>query len=158
MGTKFRITDEQRRFWSFRPVRDEPPPAVRDGAWSRSDLDRFILAALEAKGLRPATPADKRALLRRAMFDLTGLPPTAEEVSAFLNDHSPDAFARVVERLLASPAYGERWGRHWLDLVRYTDSFSTPAAWAAPATAPTPGATATGWCGRSTATCPTTSS
>ncbi len=96
---------------------------MRDTTWARSDLDRFILAALEAKGLRPAKPADKRTLLRRATFDLTGLPPTPEEVHAFLRDDAPDAFARVVDRLLASPAYGERWGRHWLDLVRYTDSF-----------------------------------
>ena len=96
---------------------------MKDASWPRSDLDRYILAALEAKGLKPAKPADKRTLLRRATFDLTGLPPTPEEMDAFLKDDSPDAFAKVVDRLLASPAYGERWGRHWLDLVRYTDSF-----------------------------------
>jgi hypothetical protein len=89
----------------------------------RSPLDRFILQRLEARGLEPAAPADKRILIRRATFDLTGLPPTPEEVESFLRDDSPQAFAKVVERLLASPAYGERWGRHWLDLVRYTDSF-----------------------------------
>jgi hypothetical protein len=122
-SSTFRITDEQRRFWSFQPVKSAPAPAVRDARWPRSDLDRFILAALEAKGLRPAPAADKRTLLRRATFDLTGLPPTPEEIDAFRRDTSPDAFARVVDRLLASPAYGERWGRHWLDLVRYTDSF-----------------------------------
>jgi hypothetical protein len=122
-GAPFRITDEQRRFWSFRPVQSAPPPAVRDARWPRSDLDRFVLAALETKGLRPAPAADRRTLLRRATFDLTGLPPTPAEVDAFLKDTAPGAFARVVDRLLASPAYGERWGRHWLDLVRYTDSF-----------------------------------
>jgi hypothetical protein len=122
-GSTFQITDEQRRFWSFQPVRSVAAPAVKDARWPRSDLDRFILAALEAKGLRPAQPADKRTLLRRATFDLTGLPPTPAEVDAFLADDSPRAFERVVDRLLASPAYGERWGRHWLDLVRYTDSF-----------------------------------
>jgi hypothetical protein len=124
-GGTFHITEEQRRFWSFQPVQTVTAPAVKSTRWPRSDLDRFILAALEAKGLRPAPPADKRTLLRRATFDLTGLPPTPAEVDAFLKDTSPDAFRRVVDRLLASPAYGERWGRHWLDLVRYTDSFDT---------------------------------
>ena len=105
-----------------------PPPDVKDTAWPRSDLDRYILAGLEAKGLKPAKPADKRTLIRRATFDLTGLPPTPEEIDAFLKDDSPDAFAKVVDRLLASPAYGERWGRHWLDLVRYADSFDARLA------------------------------
>jgi hypothetical protein len=117
------LTDEQRRFWSFQPVRDPAPPAVKDAAWAKSPLDRFILAGLAAKGLKPAAPADKRTLIRRATFDLTGLPPTPEEINAFLGDESPDAFAKAVDRLLSSPAYGERWGRHWLDLARYTDSF-----------------------------------
>src|SRR6185312_1237908 len=85
-------------------------------------LDRFILAELERRELRPAPPADKRTLLRRATFDLTGLPPAPEEIAAFLADESPDAFAKVVERLLDSPHYGERWGRHWLDIARYADS------------------------------------
>jgi hypothetical protein len=119
----FHISDDQRRFWSFQPVKVAPTPDVNDKAWAHCDLDRYILAALEVKGLRPAAPADKRTLLRRATFDLTGLPPTAQEMDAFLKDASPDAFAKVVDRLLASPAYGERWGRHWLDLARYTDSF-----------------------------------
>ena len=122
-GGTFRITPEQRRFWSFQPVAKPAAPKVKDTTWPCSDLDRFILAKLEAKSLRPARPADKRTLIRRAAFDLTGLPPTPEEVDAFLRDNSPAAFARVIDRLLASPAYGERWGRHWLDLVRYTDSF-----------------------------------
>jgi hypothetical protein len=119
----YQITDEQRRFWAFQPVRAVAPPAVQDMSWPRSGLDRFILAGLEAKGLAPAAPADKRTLIRRATFDLTGLPPTPAEIHAFLADDSPDAFARVVDRLLASPQYGERWARHWLDVVRYTDSF-----------------------------------
>ena len=116
-----RIT-KGREFWAFRPPADPPVPAVADGAWPSGDLDRFILAALEAKGLAPAPVADKRTLIRRATFDLTGLPPTPEEIGAFLGDGTPEAFARVVERLLASPRYGERWGRHWLDVARYADS------------------------------------
>jgi hypothetical protein len=119
----FQIAEEQRRFWAFQPMNAVPPPKVRDTAWVKSDIDLFILAALEAKGLLPAKQADKRTLLRRATFDLTGLPPTPGEMAAFLDDDNPGAFAQVVDRLLASPAYGERWGRHWLDLVRYTDSF-----------------------------------
>ncbi len=110
-------------WWSFRPVRAASPPAVKDAAWPRTEIDRFILAALEKRGLAPSPPADRRILIRRTTFDLTGLPPTPEEVDAFLADRSPDAFARVVDRLLASPAYGERWARHWLDVVRYTDYF-----------------------------------
>ena len=119
----WRISEEQRAFWSFQPVKDGPPPAVREAGWPRSGLDRYVLAALEAKGLRPAPKADRRTLIRRATFDLTGLPPAPEDVEAFLADDAPDAFARVLDRLLASPHYGERWGRHWLDVVRYADSF-----------------------------------
>ncbi len=118
----YQITEEQRKFWSFQPVRAQPPPAVKNTAWPLSPIDRFILAPLQARGLSPAVAAEKRPLIRRATFDLTGLPPTPEEIDAFLADGSPDAFARVVDRLLASPAYGERWGRHWLDVVRYADS------------------------------------
>ena len=114
----FAITDEQRAFWSFRPVIDPPLPA----AIASTPVDRFLLAKLAEKGFRPAPPADKRTLLRRATFDLIGLPPAPEEVDAFLADESPEAFAKVVDRLLASPRYGERWGRHWLDLVRYADT------------------------------------
>ncbi|HEV3122108.1 MAG TPA: DUF1549 domain-containing protein, partial [Isosphaeraceae bacterium] len=116
------FTDEQRRFWSFQPVKEVAPRPVRHASWVRTPIDCYILAALEEKGLEPASAAGKRTLLRRATFDLTGLPPTREEIHAFLNDDSPDAFARVVDRLLASPRYGERWGRHWLDVVRYADS------------------------------------
>ncbi len=119
----WRITDEQRRFWAYQPVRAHAPPAVKNSRWPRTSLDHFVLAGLEARGLRPAKQADRRTLIRRATFDLTGLPPTPSEVEAFVADRSPDAFARVVDRLLASSAYGERYGRHWLDLVRYTDSF-----------------------------------
>jgi mono/diheme cytochrome c family protein len=116
------FTDEQRRFWAFQPMRDVTPPAVHDANWVHSHIDAYILAKLEEKGLRPAKPADKYALLRRVTFDLTGLPPTLDEIDSFIQDDSPDAFARVVDRLLASPAYGERWGRHWLDIARYADS------------------------------------
>ncbi len=118
----WRISDEQRKHWSYQPLTDPAPPPVSDSAWPKSDLDRFILAALERKGLKPAPPADRLTLIRRATFDLIGLPPTPEEVEAFVDDRTPDAFAKVVDRLLASPRYGERWGRHWLDLVRYADS------------------------------------
>jgi Protein of unknown function (DUF1553)/Protein of unknown function (DUF1549)/Planctomycete cytochrome C len=111
-----------RSFWALRPPLDPPIPTVRDASWPRTPIDRFLLAALEEKGLRPAPAADRRTLIRRATFDLTGLPPTPEEVDAFLADDSRDAFARVVDRLLASPRYGERWGRHWLDVARYADS------------------------------------
>lgn len=111
-----------RRHWAFQPVIDPPLPEVKDTSWPQSSIDFFILAALEDKGLRPAPAADKRTLLRRATIDLTGMPPTPEEVEAFLADESPGAFARVVDRLLASPHYGERWGRHWLDVARYADS------------------------------------
>ncbi len=121
-GRTREITEADRQFWAFRPVADPPVPAVKDAAWPKNPIDHFILAALEAKGLKPVSPADKRTLIRRATFDLTGLPPTPEEIGAFLADNTPDAFAKVVDRLLASPAYGERWGRHWLDVVRYADT------------------------------------
>ena len=114
--------DKSRSWWSFQPVRVAAPPAVKDAAWPQTEIDRYILAEMEARGLGPARPADRRTLIRRATFDLTGLPPTPEEVESFLADTSPDAFAKVVDRLLASPAYGERWGRHWLDVVRYADA------------------------------------
>ena len=106
------ITPEQRAFWSFQPLASHTPPPVSNTAWPRTDIDRFILARLEKEGLSPVAPASRLALLRRATLDLTGLPPTPEEVDAFLNDDSPEAFEKVVDRLLASPAYGEAWGRH----------------------------------------------
>jgi hypothetical protein len=114
--------DEARKFWSFQPLKDRQPPKVKNAAWVKSPIDRFILAKLEEKGLKPVADADKRALIRRASFDLTGLPPTPEEVEAFLKDASPNAFEKVVDRLLGSQAYGEKWGRHWLDVVRYADT------------------------------------
>ena len=113
---------EAKRFWSFVPPADAPVPAVNNAAWARTDIDRFILAKLEEKGLAPAPAADRWTLIRRATFDLAGLPPTPAEVDAFLADDTAEAFAKVVDRLLASPAYGERWGRHWLDVVRYADT------------------------------------
>ena len=116
------FTQRQRQFWSFQKVLPQTPPAIKNAAWARNPIDRFILAKLEAKGIAPNSPADKIALLRRASFDLIGLPPTSEEVDAFLADRSAQAFEKVVDRLLASPQYGERWGRHWLDLARFAES------------------------------------
>src|SRR5438034_5638196 len=110
-------------WWSFRSIKNPTVPSVKNRAWVKSPVDNFILAKLEGNGLIPAPPANKRTLIRRATFDLIGVPPTPWEVEAFLSDNSPDAFAKVVDRLLASSHYGERWGRHWLDVVRYTDSF-----------------------------------
>ncbi len=110
------------KFWSFLPPLDPKPPTGKNGAQAGHPIDRFLLAGLERKGLSPAPPAGKRTLIRRATFDLTGLPPTPEDVQAFLADTSPNAFETVIDRLLASPRYGERWGRHWLDVARYADS------------------------------------
>jgi hypothetical protein len=122
-GNKQRgYTKAQKDFWSFRPIRPVTPPDVRDEAWIRSPIDRFILARLEAAGMRPAPAADKLVLIRRATLDLTGLLPTEQEIRAFVGDESPKAFEKVVDRLLASPRYGEKWGRHWLDVARYADS------------------------------------
>jgi hypothetical protein len=124
-----------RQFWSFRPVVDSPPPRVDGEDASDTAIDRFVRARLHEKGLRSAPLAEKAALLRRATFDLVGLPPTPDEIRAFMADQSPNAFAKVVDRLLASPHYGERWGRHWLDLVRYADTagdssdFPVPSAY-----------------------------
>lgn len=109
-------------FWAFKAPVDPPLPAVKDAAWPRSPLDHFVLAKLEEKNLKPAPVADRRTLIRRVTFDLTGLPPSPEEVDAFVKDEAPNAFAKVVDRLLASPHYGERWARHWLDVARYADS------------------------------------
>ena len=111
-----------RNFWSFQPLGDPAPPTVQNEEWPGNAVDRFILSRLEERGIRRTSLADKRTLLRRATFDLTGLPPTPEETADFLADESPEAFVKVVERLLASPRYGERWGRHWLDVVRYADA------------------------------------
>src|SRR5262245_28785597 len=121
-GEDYVITPRQRDHWAWKPPVRPAVPTVRDGAWVRNPIDAFVLARLEATGLRPAPPAAREQLLRRVTFDLTGLPPTPEEMDAFLGDRSPDAWEKVVDRLLASPAYGERWGRHWLDLARFAES------------------------------------
>ena len=113
---------EARKFWSFQPVADPPVPIVKRKGWVRSPVDAFILAKLESAGLEPAPPADKETLIRRVTYDLIGLPPTPQEVKDFVSDPSAQAFERVVDRLLSSPHYGERWARHWLDLVRYAET------------------------------------
>jgi hypothetical protein len=129
------VNAETMKFWSFQPVKRPGAPEVQHKDWVRTPIDAFILAKLEASHLSPAAPAGKAALLRRAYYDLIGLPPTPAEVDAFLADTSPNAFEKVVDRLLASPRYGERWGRYWLDLVRFaeTNSFERdgpkPNAW-----------------------------
>jgi hypothetical protein len=114
--------EERRKHWSYQPVVARPLPDVHDPGWCLAPVDRFILARLGAAGLGPAPPADRRTLIRRLTFDLTGLPPTPDEVAAFLADEAPDACERLVDRLLASPRYGERWARHWLDVVRYCET------------------------------------
>ena len=116
------FTEEEKRWWAFQPFGSVQPPVVSNAAWIATPVDRFVLAKLQERGLRPAPPADKLTLLRRVTFDLTGLPPTEEEIAAFVADNSADAWRKVIDRLLASPRYGERWGRHWLDLARYADS------------------------------------
>ena len=114
--------DPTAKHWAWQPVRKPSVPIVADAAWGRTPVDNFILAKLDAQGMKPNAPADKRTLIRRAYFDLIGLPPTPEEVEQFVNDLSPNAFEKVIDRLLASPHYGERWGRHWLDTARYADT------------------------------------
>jgi mono/diheme cytochrome c family protein len=112
-------TAEERQFWSFQPLSQPSVPSAPAGAWSKTDIDRFVRHRHEEVGVEPVGPADKRTLIRRATFDLIGLPPTPKEVEDFLADDAPDAFDKVVERLLASPHYGEQWGRHWLDVTRF---------------------------------------
>jgi hypothetical protein len=119
--TAFDLAKRKAEHWAWRPIRVTPLPDVRNQDWSQTPVDRFVLAKLQAANLHPASPADRETLLRRVTFDFTGLPPTIAEQDAFLADTSPEAFAHVVDRLLASPAFGERWGRHWLDLVRYAE-------------------------------------
>lgn len=118
------VNAETMRFWSFQPVKRPGVPKVKNAAWVRTPVDAFVLSKLEKAGFTPAAPASRAALLRRAYFDVLGLPPTPEEVRAFVADKSPNAWEKVVDRLLASPHYGERWGRHWLDLVRYAETNS----------------------------------
>lgn len=117
------MTAEQaRQWWAFQPLKQVETPVVKDKTWPSIDIDRFILAQQEARGISHLQTADKRTLIRRVTFDLTGLPPTPGEIETFLNDESAEAFATLVDRLLASSAYGERWGRHWLDVARYADT------------------------------------
>ncbi len=116
------VTAEAKRYWAYQPVKRPAVPVVADPTGVRTPIDAFIVAKLEAKGLKPAKPADKAVLVRRAYYDLLGLPPTPEEVDAFVADPSPDAWEKLIDRLLASPHYGEKWGRHWLDVVRYCET------------------------------------
>jgi Protein of unknown function (DUF1549)/Protein of unknown function (DUF1553)/Planctomycete cytochrome C len=132
-GKPFEITPQQRNFWSFQPLHSTKIPQVKDNSLVANDVDRFVVARLEKEGLKPAPVADRRTLLRRVTYALTGLMPTYDEVQAFERDKSPDAYEKVVDRLLASPRYGERWGRLWLDLVRYSeDNYRTPGFKTAP--------------------------
>ncbi len=116
------VTAEDRQHWSYLPLKRVEAPAVKDTKWGRTEIDRFILAALQAKNLHANPIADRRTLIRRIYFDMLGLPPTPSDVDQFVADPSPDAYEKLVERVLASPHYGERWGRHWLDVARYADS------------------------------------
>ncbi len=128
-------TSEAKNWWAYQPVQKPAAPAVKNTAWPRGDIDKFVLAGLEAKDLKPVADADKLTLLRRVYFDLIGLPPAPKEIDAFVRDASPDAVPKVVDRLLASPQFGERWGRHWLDVARYAESsgkdvnLAYPHAW-----------------------------
>jgi mono/diheme cytochrome c family protein len=129
------VNDETKKFWSFQAIEKPHVPAVKNTKWSHTPLDNFILSRLEDAGLTPNAPADRTELIRRAYYDLTGLPPSIDDVEFFVNDKSPDAFEKVVDRLLQSPQYGERWGRHWLDIVRFAETNSyerdgtKPFAW-----------------------------
>ncbi|HEX8913220.1 MAG TPA: DUF1553 domain-containing protein [Humisphaera sp.] len=114
----------KREHWAYQPLKVVEPPAAKDAAWNGGAIDRFVLVKLAEKGLAPSTEADRATLIRRLYFDLTGLPPTPEEIDAFAADRSPDAYEKLVDRLLASPHFGERWGRHWLDVARYADSLT----------------------------------
>lgn len=132
---EFDLARRKADHWCWQPMHRPAVPAVKNKSWPVTAADAFVLAKLEDRGLQPAAPADRRTLIRRVTFDLTGLPPTPEEVDGFVRDDSPTAYEKVVDRLLASPAFGERWARHWLDLVRYADSrghefdYVTPNAW-----------------------------
>ncbi|WP_230776733.1 PSD1 and planctomycete cytochrome C domain-containing protein [Roseiconus lacunae] len=121
-GNQTSDPDAIESFWSFQPIRSVPLPGVKDSDWVKTPIDRFVLAKLEANRLQPAPAADRRTLIRRVYHDLVGLPPTPEQIDAFLTDQSDEAFTKVVDELLQSPSYGVRWGRHWLDVARYADS------------------------------------
>src|SRR5262245_1844894 len=120
--------EDGRKWWAFQPVQETPAPGVRKAAWSKTKIDSFLLAKLEEKRLAPSPPADPRTLVRRAYIDLLGLKPTYEEVEAFASDADPAAYDKLIERLLSSPQYGERWGRHWLDVARYAEDNPTSEA------------------------------
>jgi hypothetical protein len=130
-----KVTPEARNYWAYLPLHQPAVPVVKNTGWVRNPIDAFILAKLEANGIEPAAAADRVALLRRVTYDLTGLPPSPEEVDAFVNDTRPNAYEKVIDGLLASPHYGEKWGRHWLDLVRYAETHGyerdspKPQAW-----------------------------
>ena len=127
LAPKATFTADEQSFWAWQPVKKSDLPAIINAAWVKSPVDQFVLKTFEDAGLKPALPADKLALLKRVTFDLTGLPPTPEEVAAFLADESPQDYEHVVQRLLASPHYGERWARHWLDVVRYAETTANDA-------------------------------
>ena len=116
------ITDGDRKFWSFMPLTRPAVPRVKNTQWATSDIDRFVLQKLEEKNLAPNAPAGRQVLIRRLYFDLIGLPPTPSAIRAFESDKTPDAYAKLVDKLLASQHYGERWGRHWLDVARFAES------------------------------------
>ena len=120
--------DEVRHWWSFQKVHPSSPPAVDDGDWSRNEIDQFVLAKLRERGLEPAALAERPRICCKPRFDLTGVPPTPEESDAFVRDASPGAWERVVNRLLDSPSFGQRWARHWLDVVRYADFYDANPA------------------------------
>lgn len=122
LGDQVRIFREAQRHWAYQPVHRPALPAVKNKAWVRNPIDAFVLARLEKAGMTPSPAADRRTLIRRVTYDLTGLPPTAEQVDAYVADPAPDAYEKLVDRLLASPQYGERWGRHWLDVARFADT------------------------------------
>ena len=130
-----KLPPEAREWWAFKKPVKAQVPRTGDAAWDAHPVDAFLKRALDQRGLKPAPLADKRTLLRRAYLDLIGLPPTPQQTREFIEDHSPDAWEKLIDRLLASPHYGERWGRHWLDVARYADSngyehdFDRPNAW-----------------------------
>ncbi|MEO6809347.1 MAG: DUF1549 domain-containing protein, partial [Isosphaeraceae bacterium] len=132
---EYQITDQDRAHWAFQPIERPKVPEVKDNGWVKNPIDAFVLAKLESKGLRPNPAAPRHELIRRLSYNLTGLPPTPEQVEAFVHDPSPDAYENLVDRLLASPRYGETWARHWLDLVRFAETNSyerdnpKPNAW-----------------------------
>src|SRR5262249_30996101 len=128
---KTAITFREQKHWAFEPVKKVMPPKDPTG-WAKNPIDEFIAAKWQEKGLRPVGPADKRVLLRRVYLDLIGLPPAPSEMAAFLADGSPDAYPKAVDRLLSSPQYGERWGRHWMDVVRYADTAGDNADYPVP--------------------------